>query len=222
MSVTGISLSVGAGLACGVLIGGAITNSEPAPAGASTTQSQITACAMKKSGDMRLVRSGSDCRKKEQAVSWTTTGSPGPVGERGPRGIQGERGPNGTAGTDGERGPSDTYVGYTSAVAGSVLTAASVNVPPGEYVAQAVFDQTYTGASNATCRLVNEFGTSVTATGRSTVGVQYPNTYQLVAGITIPAQASVGIRCDNPANPQALRLSNASLVLTRVGDVHGL
>lgn len=225
MSVTGNSLLVGAGFACGVLIGGAIASSEPAPAGATSAQGQITACAMKKSGAMRLVTSGSKCKKKELAVSWTASGSQGPAGERGPKGAQGERGPvgaTGTAGMDGTRGPSDAYVGYTSAVTGTSVTAASVNVPAGEYLAQAVFDQTYTPGNPFTCRLVNESGVTVAATGRMTIEIKNPDTYQLVGGIKLPTAASVRIFCNNPASTNAMRLSNVSLALTQVGDVHGL
>jgi hypothetical protein len=51
----------------------------------------IHACA-KTSGDLRLVDEPGECKKKERAVSWNTTGPAGPPGERGEPGAPGAPG----------------------------------------------------------------------------------------------------------------------------------
>ena len=65
----------------------------PRPAVAATRD--ITACANKKTGALRLATKA--CTKKETRVSWGATGPAGPAGPTGPTGA---RGANGLAGSD--------------------------------------------------------------------------------------------------------------------------
>ena len=208
----------GAGLACGLLIGGGLASSNATERGVSAVSSQgrITACVLKKSGVMRMVPAPSFCKKKERAVTWNVSGPAGLSGDRGPRGPQGDKGDKG------DRGPSDTYIGYTAAVTGpsSGVTAAAVTVPPGEYLAQAVFE--LTGSGVWTCRVVDQSGMTLPSRGRLNAIDVYSGTYQLLGGITVASSTAVQIKCSNVTNASALKLANASTVLTRVGDVHDL
>lgn len=223
----------GAGLACGLLIGGGLASSNATERGVSAVSSQgrITACVLKKSGVMRMVPAPSFCKKKERAVTWNVSGPAGLSGDRGPRGPQGDKGDKGdpglpgapgVPGDKGDRGPSDTYIGYTAAVTGpsSGVTAAAVTVPPGEYLAQAVFE--LTGSGVWTCRVVDQSGMTLPSRGRLNAIDVYSGTYQLLGGITVASSTAVQIKCSNVTNASALKLANASTVLTRVGDVHDL
>jgi hypothetical protein len=64
---------------------------------ASSTGKQIVACANKKNGQMRLLRSGK-CTTQENEVRWNENGPTGPTGVQGPAGVQG---PQGAAGPQG-------------------------------------------------------------------------------------------------------------------------
>lgn len=88
----------------------------PAPAGAATPPSSVLrACVTKKSGAMRLLSTGTKCRKKERLVSWNVTGPAGPAG---PAGGAGPAGPAGAAGTAASGGVD----GFDGAPAGGALT----------------------------------------------------------------------------------------------------
>ncbi len=65
----------------------------------------IYACYQKRTGQLRLVSSLSECRKSELALSWNIAGSRGPQGEQGPVGPAGPAGPQGSIGETGPAGP---------------------------------------------------------------------------------------------------------------------
>jgi hypothetical protein len=60
--------------------------------------SVLQACAKLSDGELRLVASPDACRKKEQAVSWSSGGAQGEPGPPGPEGPPGPAGPPGTPG----------------------------------------------------------------------------------------------------------------------------
>jgi Collagen triple helix repeat (20 copies) len=69
--------------------------------------SRIAACAKVPGGELRLVKSPSDCQAGERFVSWNAVGPIGPRGPsglRGPRGGKGDRGDPGTPGVPGATG----------------------------------------------------------------------------------------------------------------------
>jgi hypothetical protein len=75
---------------------------------------QITACANKKSGNMRVVDNANMCDAKEYALTWNIAGIQGPAGEqgitgdigpKGDTGAQGSKGKQGMAGANGQQGP---------------------------------------------------------------------------------------------------------------------
>jgi hypothetical protein len=77
----------------------------------------IHACKNVRTGLVRIVRAGANCRRNEAPVSWNVrgprgdtgpAGAPGPSGPQGgtgPAGAQGPAGPQGAPGPPGERGP---------------------------------------------------------------------------------------------------------------------
>jgi hypothetical protein len=67
------------------------------------SNAQISACAKKSSGALRLKGSG-DCHPSERAVAWAVTGPQGPAGPAGAQGAQGPAGPAGPAGPQGATG----------------------------------------------------------------------------------------------------------------------
>lgn len=67
---TGIAMA-----ALGVALGGAAYAAIP------DSNGTIHACYHKKTGDLRVVDSAGDCRKKEQALEWNQEGPAGPPGE---------------------------------------------------------------------------------------------------------------------------------------------
>ncbi len=64
------------------------------------SDSEIRACANKKSGVLRLLRKGS-CNKAEREVAWNSVGLAGPQGARGEKGEQGPKGDIGAIGPSG-------------------------------------------------------------------------------------------------------------------------
>lgn len=64
----------------------------------------ISACADTKSGDLRLLAPGEQCKKSETPVGWNVEGPPGPQGAPGAPGAEGAAGPAGPTGPAGPAG----------------------------------------------------------------------------------------------------------------------
>jgi hypothetical protein len=75
------------------------------PSGRRPSNAVINACVKKGSGQVRVVRPGAACRKKESPLSWNAQGPAGPRGAAGPTGAAGATGPSGPAGPAGPAGP---------------------------------------------------------------------------------------------------------------------
>ena len=75
------------------------------PSGRRPSNAVINACVKKGSGQVRVVRPGAACRKKESPLSWNAQGPAGPRGPAGPTGAAGATGPSGPAGPAGPAGP---------------------------------------------------------------------------------------------------------------------
>jgi Lamin Tail Domain/Collagen triple helix repeat (20 copies) len=75
------------------------------PSGRRPSNAVINACVKKGSGQVRVVRPGAVCRKKESPLSWNAQGPAGPRGADGPTGATGATGPSGPAGPAGPAGP---------------------------------------------------------------------------------------------------------------------
>jgi len=70
----------------------------PQRAGSEESDSTIVACAHVATGRLRLVADESECRRKEQPLTWSREGGPGPAGPPGPEGPAGPVGPAGPEG----------------------------------------------------------------------------------------------------------------------------
>lgn len=88
---------IGAGVAA-VAIGGVVYAAIPDSNGV------IHGCYSDKDGDLRVVNSPDECRKKEIAVSWNKTGAKGDKGDTGIPGVPGATGPKGDTGATGPKG----------------------------------------------------------------------------------------------------------------------
>jgi hypothetical protein len=64
----------------------------------------IQACYNTTTGDVRIVKSASECTSAEQAISWNAAGPPGPKGATGATGPAGPAGPTGATGAAGPAG----------------------------------------------------------------------------------------------------------------------
>ena len=67
----------------------------------------LNACAKKKTGALRVLRTGKRCKKAERRITLiarSTPGAPGPAGQQGPQGAAGQPGSNGSAGLNGTAG----------------------------------------------------------------------------------------------------------------------
>jgi len=68
------------------------------PLQAQTNPNAINACVQKNNGQLRIVRSASDCNPSESWLSWSTVGPQGPQGLKGDPGTTGAQGAQGPAG----------------------------------------------------------------------------------------------------------------------------
>src|SRR5436190_19107046 len=69
-----------------------------------TAQELIHACVDQRSGDLRVIASGGQCKKGESPLEWNIQGLPGAEGPQGPIGPLGPVGPIGPRGVDGPTG----------------------------------------------------------------------------------------------------------------------
>jgi len=74
------------------------------PSGRRPPNAVIPACVKKGSGQVRVVRPGAACRKRESPLSWNAQGPAGPRGATGAAGATGPAGPAGPKGDPGARG----------------------------------------------------------------------------------------------------------------------
>ena len=92
----------------------------------------VRACAHKKTGLVRIVRSARACRvRRERKVSWNVVGRRGQQGPTGARGAQGATGPAGAPGLPGATGPPSVTI-LTARLTGFVgLISPSFGSPAG-------------------------------------------------------------------------------------------
>jgi len=129
---------------------------------ASTSSETITACAHKKTGDLRIM-TGQKCKKSERAVSWSAGAAQAAQGASGPKGDTGAPGTQGAPGTDGlpgSNGVSQMYVssftgGYTDPGDGWELMEI-FPLPTGSFLVIFSFRITFSGGTihDAECRLL--------------------------------------------------------------------
>lgn len=65
----------------------------------------IHACVDRRSGELRIIDAGEQCRNRESSLEWNIQGPVGPPGPIGPRGLDGPTGPAGPPGAEGAMGP---------------------------------------------------------------------------------------------------------------------
>jgi hypothetical protein len=85
-----------------VVAGGAVTATAVAVPDSSGV---IHGCYSKGNGQLRVVDRASDCRTREQLLTWNQRGPAGPQGLPGAKGNTGAQGPAGTTGAQGPVGP---------------------------------------------------------------------------------------------------------------------
>ena len=103
----GITLGIAATLVVATVGGVAVSQSNASQnvdLAAAAATGEITACAHKTTGKMRLLKPGKKCKKTETTVTWNVTGPTGAQGAPGPTGATGPQGPTGPAGPKGEPG----------------------------------------------------------------------------------------------------------------------
>lgn len=103
--------------AAGLLIGGALVGGV---AMAATSTTVINACVTTKTGALRIVADGVQCKTSETATSWNQ------IGPQGLQGLQGEQGPQGPQGEVGPQGPAGSNV-----ITGYDRVYKSMTIPPG-------------------------------------------------------------------------------------------
>lgn len=129
---------------------------------ASTSSETITACAHKRTGDLRIM-TGKKCKKSERAVSWSAGAAQVTQGASGPKGDTGSPGSQGAPGTDGlpgSNGVSQMYVSsFTGGYADSDTSWRQIEtfyLPAGTFLVIFSLRITFSGGTthDAECRLV--------------------------------------------------------------------
>ncbi len=93
---------------------------------------EIKACANKRTGELRAIKSGAKCKKKETTLSWSQKGPKGDTGAAGSVGAPGAPGQQGIQGIQGSASASAVFGGVQNL---STLTAgASVITNPADFV----------------------------------------------------------------------------------------
>lgn len=75
------------------------------------TNGELSGCAHRENGNLRLATPDDPCRDQEEAVTWNVQGPPGPAGPVGPQGEKGEAGPAAASSLDGLQGTPCTIRG---------------------------------------------------------------------------------------------------------------
>ena len=143
----------------GVMMSGAAVASASVPDAGGVIhgcyQSQADRSSSPMSGQLRVVKSSTDCRTTELAIQWNQTGPQGPQGPKGEAGpvgpvgptgatgptgadgVPGPIGPAGPAGPIGPAGPSDAYTdwnGDSGDLSGDGRDVVRLPLPSGKYV----------------------------------------------------------------------------------------
>lgn len=120
--VLGIAGTVLVAAVGGVAVSQSVATEQAAIAAAAAA-GEVTACAKKTTGALRLLKPGKKCKRTETKLVWSVTGPQGPQGAPGPAG------PAGAAGAQGSPGPS----GPSQATSGVVVDGDG-NVVSGAYL----------------------------------------------------------------------------------------
>lgn len=95
---------------------------------------EIKACANKQTGELRAIKSGAKCSKKETTLSWSQKGPKGDTGAAGSVGASGAPGAQGQQGIQGIQGSASASAVFGGVQNLSTLTAgASVFTNPGDF-----------------------------------------------------------------------------------------
>lgn len=205
--------STGVAVGTVALLSGGLAVAPSAAAGSTTV---VKACAKKKTGELRLVKSRKKCTRKERFVTWSVTG---------PQGAQGP------AGAPGTPGPSHTYWassgGAPTGLTNTPTTVVSTTVPAGKYLVQAntfLFQPTGIVPLLGTCRLLAD-GTAIDAdlVGAALFDPTAPDT-ALAAPLTVTLSAAaattVAYSCSAVRPGNTLQSQFATLSLVEVGALN--
>jgi len=129
---------------------------------ASNSTETITACAHKKTGDLRIM-TGQKCKKSERVVSWSAGVAQATQGVAGPKGDTGSPGAQGVPGTDGLPGSNGVSQMYVSSFIGGRTDPGdgwelmeTFSLPAGSFLVIFSFRITFSGGTihDAECRLL--------------------------------------------------------------------
>jgi hypothetical protein len=162
----------------------------PGRTGDSSTPTQVRLCAVKQTGDLRLLTRGS-CTKNERPLTLSAQGPAGPAGAQGPKGEQGPRGERGPSGTvtspDGRFSVTATDQGIVLAGPSGALTFDGTQLSTGSSLAistgAGLTVQSGTGlsvSSGSTLALVSTLSTSITS--GTTMTQQAGGSFEQTAG----------------------------------------
>lgn len=184
-----------------------------------STTGVITACMVKKTGDVRFINAqkGAICTKKEKKITFNQTG------------------PQGPAGVQGERGPSNAYVAQrtTAKSLGELVVVggndiAKLTLPAGKYVLSANTSVKATSAqtNSVTCRLTAPTGTLTTTPAVASLADTKTQPFALAATYSNDAEGSVTLVCwpyDGVIMgfDGAGEANGATLTATRVAELTG-
>ncbi|REE95060.1 hypothetical protein [Thermomonospora umbrina] len=167
----------------------------------------IHACKAKRGGDVRIISRTAKCRSTETRVTWNQRGVAGPRGATGPRGPV---------------GPSNVYV-YSGAHVDlpdrQSRTAATLTLPPGNYVIDGHVNLRYVDFAWCTLRQgsVNSF---TTATPKSGLGKHNESTIPVDGALSLPRGGTVTVTCTTwDVSSTHQTDAKAYLIATRVGSL---
>jgi hypothetical protein len=197
-----------------------------------STKAPISACAHKKTGDLRL-KTGKKCKSTERAVAWPSsqatplTGAQGPAGIQGVSGLQGSagvQGPQGSAGaagapgvdgavgvagTPGANGLSKAY--QLNSLGGQITIAetdpksiASIYLPAGNYIVSANLIATSASNFSGTCQFGNLLSPS--AIGLRLIANISGGSAVLQTHVSLAGDDSLAVDCQRTGGVDNIRL----------------
>jgi hypothetical protein len=232
MVQTRSALTLTAGLMVGALSAGGVA------VAATSTGKQVTLCALKTTGAVRLASTCHTKTEKSVKVGQVgprgLTGATGAAGVPGPQGPTGATGATGTTGTTGLTGPSDVYSwaydgsgtapAFNGSISGTLFT-----LPPGTYVISShlsAYDSGSTTTPYVFCApVITPAGHSSIELPATYVGLYPASGFAVGSGsdsqvLTVSASsAAVAQRCDH-VGAQLMTISDYSLQAQRVGAIH--
>ena len=178
------------------------------------SKGQVQGCVATKGHHyLQIVRWGTRCPKRTQALAFNQTGPAGP------RGVQGGQGGQGLQGPTGPQGPSSAFSATANgtAVTAATTTVATLNLAAGTYVidAKAAIDASNTGSFTwgVVCTL-SAGGSSDTTHGEgvSSGGADGQMPASLIVTVALPSPATESLACSGTAGTGGMVSVNTAVI----------